>query len=112
MSHFFFLLVASRHDNRRFSKGIGFHRRADPVTSPSDLLRDETTFENAEPQAAIFFGNMGVHQPELPRFLANLSRIFSGHIVMRGVRRDLLLGELVGEVAKLLLLFTQTENQS
>src|SRR6185436_18130620 len=96
-------------EHGRGREAVAHQRRADAGAAPAELLLDETTAEVVEARAAVLLGNVGVHEAELPGLLDDL--VWERGVLVQLPRDgpDLLLGEVVGELADVLLLVGKRE---
>jgi len=79
------------------------HRRRGVDTR--DLLESDEIRERVEPEAVILLGDQHTEKPELAEFLNERRLEVRVAIPLRAVRRDLVLGEVVGETLNLALIF-------
>ena len=95
--------------DRSGGEAVGHERGADAGAAPAELLLDQAAREVVEAGAAVLLGDVGVHQPDLPGLLDDLLRPGAVAVVVPGDLADLLLGEVVRELAQVLLLVGQRE---
>jgi len=107
-----FLLVRAGDDHRPVAQAVGDDRGADPGAAPAELLADEQALEAAELEAAVRLRDVQVHQPELVGLGQDVCRVRGVLVVLPLLRPDLLLGELVREVAQRLLLVGEPERDA
>jgi hypothetical protein len=88
---------------------VGHQRGADPRAAPPHLLFDQAAREVVEVWATIGIRYVDVHQAHFPGLLDYLLRPGAVPVVIPGDGSDLLLGEVVREFAKVLLLVGQRE---
>ncbi len=107
----YFFLTSSEppKDDRRGRQAVAAERGLDPGAAPRELLLDQAPVEVAEAGAAVLLGDVGVHQPHLPRLLEDLLGPRAVLVVLPGDRADLLLGEVVRQLAQVLLLVCERE---
>src|SRR5919112_1934187 len=82
---------------------------SEPASPPAELLPDQTTGGESEPGPAVLLRDVVVHQAELPGLLDDLRGEGGVLVQLPGDRPDLLLGEVVGELANVLLLVGKRE---
>src|SRR5204862_821793 len=75
-------LVGAAEHERRGGQAVAGDRRADARAPPPELLLDETAVEVARARSPVLLGDVGVHDPELPRLLENLLRPRSALVVL------------------------------
>jgi hypothetical protein len=63
---------AQRHGGG--GEAVAHQRGADAGAAPAELLLDQTTGEVVEPGPAVLLGDVGVHEPHLPRLLDDVLR--------------------------------------
>ncbi len=102
------LLGAAERD-RRHRQAVGGERGADPGAPPAELLLDQAAGEEVEPGPAVLLGDVGVHQSHLPRLVDDLLGPGAVLVVLPGDLADLLLGEVVRQLAEVLLLVGEVE---
>ena len=93
------LLGAAEHD-RRGGEAVGAERRADARAAPGELLLDEAAVEVGEAGAAVLLGHVGVHEADLVGLVDDLLGPGAVPVVLPGDGADLLLGEVVGQLAQ------------
>ena len=99
--------AAERHGGA--GQAVAHQRGADAGAAPAELLLDQAAGQVVEPRAAVLLGDVGVHQAHLPGLLDDLLREGAVLVVVPGHRADLLLGEVVRELANVLLLVGEGE---
>ena len=107
----YFFLTSSEPPSATGDAGeaVGHQRGADAGAAPAHLLLDQAAGEVVEAGAAVLLGDVGVHQPHLPGLLDDLLRPGAVLVVVPGDLADLLLGEVVGQLAQVLLLVGEGE---
>ena len=86
------------------ARPLAHQRGADARAAPAHLLLDQAAGEVVEARAAVLLGDVGVHQADLPGLLDDLLGPGAFLVVLPGDLADLLLGEVVGQLAEVLLL--------
>ena len=82
-------------------------RGADPRAAPAQVLTDQHAFEAGERRPTVFLRDVNVHQPDLVRAGDQISRVRRVLVVRPFLGADLLLREIVRQLAQGLLLVGQ-----
>ena len=82
-----------------------------PAAAPAELLIDDRALEQREAGPPVLRRNVEVHQPDLVRLGEDLRGMRGVLVVLGRLRPDLILGELVCELAQGLLLVRQLERR-
>jgi hypothetical protein len=90
-------------------EAIGGEGGPDAGAAPTELLLDQGARQEVEAGTAVLLGDVGVHQADLPGLLDDLLRPRAVLVVVPGDGPDLLLGEVVRQLAKVLLLVGKRE---
>ena len=102
-------LLGAADEERRGREAVGHQGGADAGAAPAQLLLDQAAGEVVEPGAAVGLGDVDVHEAHLPRLVDDLLGPGAVAVVVPGDGADLLLGEVVGQLAQILLLVGQRE---
>ena len=102
-------LLRAADDHGRGGKAVAHQRRADAGAAPAELLLDQTAVEGVETGAAVLLGELGVHEADLVRLLDDLLRPGGVSVVVPRDGADLLLGEVVRQLAQVFLLVGEGE---
>merc|ERR1712083_443228 len=101
-------MVASDHDWHR-SKSVGLDGRHDASATVSHLFSDQATVQCAKSHATVFLGDVEIHETSLVSLLEDWPWVLSSSVIVGSNGDDLVLGELLGQVEELLLLFSDGE---
>ncbi len=102
-------LVGAAEADRRGGEAVGAERGLDAGAAPGQLLLDDAAVEVAQPRPAVLLGHVGVHETDLVGLLDDLLRPGAVLVELPRDRADLLLREVVGQLAQGLLLVGQRE---
>jgi len=101
-------LAAGNHD-RQNPQAIHADRRADARTTPRQFLGDEALLEQAQAQSAIGLADGHRRQSQLLRLAHDGPWILMRLVVVLGLRRYLIAGEIARQLLNHLVLFIQSE---
>jgi hypothetical protein len=101
------LLVRAGDEDGRSAERVGRERRRHPGAAPGELLADQHAVEARELEATVLGRDVRVQQAELVRLGDHVGGVRRVLVVLGGPRPDLLLRELVRELAERLLLVGQ-----
>jgi hypothetical protein len=102
-------LLGTADDHWGGREAVAHQRRADPRAAPPDLLLDQTPLQGVETGATVLLRDLGVHEPDLVRLLDDLLRPDGVPVVVPRDRADLLLREVVRQLAQVFLLVGKRE---
>ena len=102
-------LLGAAQDHRRGREAVAHQRRADARAAPAELLLDQAAVEDVQPSPAVLLGHLRVHEADLVRLLDDLLRPGGVPVVLPRDGPDLLLGEVVRQLAQVFLLVGEGE---
>ena len=102
-------LLGAAERERGGGEAVGGDRGGDAGAAPAELLLDQAAGEVVEPGADVGLGDVDVHETHLPRLVDDLLGPRTVAVVVPGHGANLLLGEVVGQLAEILLLVRQRE---
>ena len=101
--------VRAAKQNRCGGELVGADRRRDRCAAPGQLLADQTGIEIGATHAPVLLGEVGVHQAELPGLFDDLLGPGGVAVIVPGDRPDLLGREVMGHLANVTLLISESE---
>ena len=103
------LLVGAGEEDGGRSEVVGRDGGGDADATVGELLADDGVLEGAQPEAAVLFGDLHIHEAEVEGLGADVAREGAVLVELTGDRDDDIAGEGAGGVADGCLLFGEFE---